>query len=126
MQQIIIGGITAFIVTYLVIPVIIVIARKKKLYDEPDDKRKFHKQAIPSLGGLGMFVGFILSILLTINFASQAPEFQFYIAAFLLIFFLGIKDDILVLSASKKFVGQLLVSGILIFKANLLISNMHG
>lgn len=126
MQQIIIGGITAFIVTFLVIPVIIIIAKKKKLYDEPDDKRKFHKQPIPSLGGLGMFIGFILSILLTINFASQAPEFQFYIAAFLLIFFLGIKDDIMILSASKKFIGQLLVAGILIYKANLLITNMYG
>lgn len=126
MQQIIVGGILAFIVTFLVIPVIIVIAKKKKLYDVPDDKRKFHKQPIPSLGGLGMFVGFILSLLLTINFAAEAPEFQFYIAAFLLIFFLGIKDDIMVLSASKKFVGQLLVAGILIYKANLLITNMGG
>lgn len=73
-----------------------------------------------------MFVGFILSTLLTINFASDAPEFQFYIAAFLLIFFLGIKDDIMVLSATKKFVGQLLVAGILIYKAGLLITNMYG
>jgi len=126
MQQIIIGGIIAFIVTFLVIPVIIVIAKKKKLYDVPDDKRKFHKQPIPSLGGLGMFVGFILSILLTVNFASEAPEFQYYIAAFLLIFFLGIKDDILILSATKKFIGQLLVAGILVYKANLVIFNMHG
>lgn len=126
MQQIILGGILAFIITFLVIPVIIVIAKKKKLYDEPDDKRKFHKQPIPSLGGLGMFVGFILSILLTINFASDAPEFQFYIAAFLLIFFLGIKDDILVLSATKKFAGQLLAAGILIYKANLVITDMNG
>ncbi len=126
MLQIIIGGIISFLVTYLVIPVIIVIAKKKKLYDEPDDKRKFHKQPIPSLGGLGMFVGFILSILFTVNFASEAPEFQFYIAAFFLIFFLGIKDDIMVLSAIKKFIGQLIVAGILLYKANLLISNMHG
>lgn len=126
MQQIVLAGIMSFIVTFLVIPVIIVIAKKKKLYDEPDDKRKFHKQPIPSLGGLGMFVGFILSILLTLNFATEAPEFQFYIAAFLLIFFLGIKDDIMVLSANKKFVGQLIVAGILIYKANLAITNMQG
>jgi UDP-N-acetylmuramyl pentapeptide phosphotransferase/UDP-N-acetylglucosamine-1-phosphate transferase len=126
MQQIIFGGIIAFIVTFLVIPVIIVIAKKKKLYDVPDDKRKLHKQPIPSLGGSGMFVGFILSILLTINFATDAPEFQFYVAAFLLIFFLGIKDDIMVLSASKKFFGQLLVAGLLIYKADLVITNMHG
>jgi UDP-N-acetylmuramyl pentapeptide phosphotransferase/UDP-N-acetylglucosamine-1-phosphate transferase len=126
MQQVILGSIIAIIITLLIIPVIIVIAKKKKLYDEPDDKRKFHNQPIPSLGGLGMFVGFILSILLTVNFAADAPEFQFYIAAFLLIFFLGIKDDIMVLSATKKFAGQLLVAGILIYKSNLVISNMNG
>ena len=126
MQQIIIGGILAFIVTLLVIPVIILVAKKKKLYDVPDDKRKLHKQPIPSLGGLGMFIGFILSLLLTINFAKDAPEFQFYIAAFLLIFFLGIKDDIMIISPAKKFTGQLIAAGILIYKSHLLITNMHG
>jgi UDP-GlcNAc:undecaprenyl-phosphate GlcNAc-1-phosphate transferase len=126
MQLIVIGGIFAFLITLMVIPVIILVAKKKKLYDEPDDKRKLHKQPIPSLGGLGMFVGFILSILLTLNFSHDAPEFQFYIAAFLLIFFLGIKDDIMVLSPAKKFLGQLITAGILIYKADLLIDNMHG
>ncbi len=126
MQQIIIGGIFAFFITLLVIPVIILVAKKKKLYDEPDDKRKLHKQPIPSLGGLGMFVGFTLSILLTLNFAKEAPEFQYYIAAFLLIFFLGIKDDIMVISPGKKFIGQLIAAGILIFKADLIINNMDG
>lgn len=126
MQQILIGGIFAFIVTLLVIPVIILVAKKKKLYDEPDDKRKLHKQPIPSLGGLGMFIGFILSILLTVNFSKEAPEFQFYVAALLLIFFLGIKDDIMIISPAKKFAGQLIAAGILIYKANLIISDMHG
>lgn len=126
MQQIITGGILAFVVTLIVIPVIILVAKKKKLYDEPDDKRKLHKQPIPSLGGLGMFIGFILSILLTLNFAESAPEFQFYIAALLLIFFLGIKDDIMVISPGKKFIGQLITAAILIFKANLIIDDMHG
>jgi UDP-N-acetylmuramyl pentapeptide phosphotransferase/UDP-N-acetylglucosamine-1-phosphate transferase len=126
MHQIIIGVISSFFVTLLVIPVIILVAKKKKLYDEPDDKRKLHKQPIPSLGGLGMFTGFIMSILLTLNFSQEASEFQYYIAAFLLIFFLGIKDDIMVISPGKKFLGQLITAGILIFKANLVISNMHG
>lgn len=126
MHQIFLSAIIALITTFTVIPVIIVIAKKKKLYDEPDDKRKFHVQPIPSLGGLGMFVGFSLSILLTINFATDAPEFQFYITGFLFIFFLGIKDDILVLSANKKLLGQILVASLLIFKANLVIDNMQG
>ncbi|MDB5248263.1 MAG: undecaprenyl/decaprenyl-phosphate alpha-N-acetylglucosaminyl 1-phosphate transferase [Segetibacter sp.] len=107
-------------------PVILGVAKVKKLYDEPDDKRKLHKQPVPSLGGVGMFVGFIISILLTVNFTAEAPEFQYYIAAFLLIFFVGIKDDILVTSATKKLLGQLAAAGILVFKAELIITNMDG
>jgi UDP-N-acetylmuramyl pentapeptide phosphotransferase/UDP-N-acetylglucosamine-1-phosphate transferase len=129
MEQIIIGGILAFGLTFLSIPIIIKVANAKKLFDEPDDNRKIHKSPIPSLGGLGMFIGFSLSLLLTLNFDDQqytAREFQFYIAAILVTFFIGIKDDILILSAGKKFIGQLIVASILIFKAKLLITNMHG
>jgi UDP-GlcNAc:undecaprenyl-phosphate/decaprenyl-phosphate GlcNAc-1-phosphate transferase len=126
MEQIVIGGLLAFLVTFYAIPVIIKVANEKKLYDEPDDKRKIHTSPIPSLGGLGMFIGFTISLLLTINFWKDAPEFQYYIAAFLVIFFVGIKDDILILSAGKKFLGQLIVAGILMFKANLLLTNMQG
>lgn len=126
MERIIIGCTLAFLVTLLIIPAIILIAKKKKLYDEPDEKRKLHKQPIPSLGGLAMFIGFIMSILLTLNFSKEAPEFQFYVASFLLIFFLGIKDDIMIISPTKKFVGQLITAAILVTKGNLLISNMGG
>lgn len=126
MEQIIIGGIVAFCLTFLSIPVIIKVANEKKLFDEPDDIRKIHKRPIPSLGGFAMFIGLVLCLLLSLNFTTQAPEFQYYIAAFLITFFVGIKDDILILSASKKILGQVLVASILVFKANLVITNMHG
>ncbi len=126
MEQIIIGGILAFGLTYLAIPVIIKVANVKKLFDEPDDNRKIHKSPIPSLGGLGMFVGFAICLLVTLNFSKEAPEFQYYMAAFLVIFFIGIKDDILVISAGKKLLAQLLVASILIFKGGLVITNMQG
>ena len=126
MERIIAGGLIAFLITLTVIPAIITVAKVKKLYDEPDDNRKLHKEPIPSLGGLGMFIGFIFSILLTVNFSKEAPEFQYYIAAFLLIFFLGIKDDIIIISPVKKFIGQLIAAAILVYKAKLVISNMNG
>lgn len=126
MEQILIGGILAFAITYYSIPVIIKVANEKKLYDVPDDKRKIHTTPIPSLGGLGIFIGFTISLLLTLNFWIDAAEFQYYLAAFLVIFFVGIKDDILILSAGKKFFGQLLVTAILIYKGNLLITGLHG
>ena len=54
MHYIILGAILAFIITFFSIPVIIQIAKSKKLFDEPDE-RKVHKTVIPTLGGVGIF-----------------------------------------------------------------------
>jgi UDP-GlcNAc:undecaprenyl-phosphate/decaprenyl-phosphate GlcNAc-1-phosphate transferase len=124
MFDVILSLIISFAVTYLAIPVIIKVAESKKLYDEPDE-RKVHRNPIPSLGGLGIFAGFVFGALLSISLVN-APEIQYFIAAALVIFFLGIKDDILVLSPIKKFIGQVLAAFIIVYKGNVQITSMHG
>jgi UDP-GlcNAc:undecaprenyl-phosphate/decaprenyl-phosphate GlcNAc-1-phosphate transferase len=114
----------SFAITFLAIPVIISVAEMKKLYDIPDE-RKIHQAPIPSLGGVGIFAGFVLASLLTIGF-STASEFQFYMAAALVIFFLGVKDDILVISPIKKFIGQVLAAFLIVYKGGIQIESMHG
>lgn len=114
----------SFFITFLAVPAVIRVADEKSLFDKPDS-RKLHTKAISSLGGVGIFIGFFLSILLFVS-TSIHPEFQFLLAASLLTFFLGIKDDILVLSASKKFLGQLVAAAIIIHLAGLRIDSMHG
>ncbi|HCT22799.1 MAG TPA: undecaprenyl/decaprenyl-phosphate alpha-N-acetylglucosaminyl 1-phosphate transferase, partial [Chitinophagaceae bacterium] len=101
------------------------VANWKKLYDLPGD-RKVHSAPVPSLGGLGIFVGFMLGVLLFTNAQDVFSVFQYFIACFIVIFFFGIKDDILMLSPMKKFMGQMAVVAILMFKANMLITNMYG
>ncbi|MGE5109106.1 MAG: glycosyltransferase family 4 protein [Sphingobacteriales bacterium] len=123
MDHILIGLSIAFIVTFYAIPVIIRVADIKKLYDEPDE-RKIHTSPIPSLGGLGIYAGFLLAILIAVP--EQSSELQYYIAASFVIFFLGLKDDILVLSPLKKFLGQLLAAFIIIYKGGIQITSMHG
>lgn len=54
------------------------------------------------------------------------PELQYFAAAATVIFFLGLKDDILILSASKKFIGQLIAAGIIIKFGGVQLHNMHG
>jgi UDP-GlcNAc:undecaprenyl-phosphate GlcNAc-1-phosphate transferase len=125
MEQLIIGCVISFLVCFYAIPVIITVANKKKLYDIPDE-RKIHTTPISSLGGLGIFVGFMLGLLLAINSVNGINGFQYFIASFMVIFFFGIKDDILVLSPLKKLIGQVLVAAILMFKAGLVITSMHG
>lgn len=125
MGNILLSGIVAFIITFFVIPIVIKVAKLKKLYDIPD-ARKIHSTPIPSLGGIGIFIGFILSLLLFADGTLSSVALESYVAGFVVIFFVGIKDDILNISPIKKLSGQLLVSVILMFKSNLLISNMHG
>src|ERR1700712_1731070 len=124
MNNILLSGGLAFIITFFSIPLIIHIAKDKKLFDEPDE-RKVHKAVIPTLGGLGIFAGFIIATLMGVP-AGISSEIQYFAAAAIVIFFLGIKDDIMILSASKKFIGQLLAAGILIRFGGIHINNMHG
>ena len=125
MENILLSGALAFIITFFAIPIIIKVARDKKLFDEPDE-RKVHKVVIPTLGGLGIFAGFILAILLCVPTTTTNSQLQYYAAAAIVIFFLGIKDDILVLSASKKFIGQLVAACIIIKFGGVHLANMHG
>jgi UDP-GlcNAc:undecaprenyl-phosphate/decaprenyl-phosphate GlcNAc-1-phosphate transferase len=122
MDNILLSAGLAFLITFFAIPVIIQIAKNKKLFDEPDE-RKVHKAVIPTLGGLGIFAGFIIATLMG---SPPAPELQYFAAAATVIFFLGIKDDILILSANKKLVGQLIAAGIIIKFGNVHLSDMHG
>lgn len=124
MEFILLAVILAFIVTYAAIPVIINVANIKKLYDHPDS-RKVHTKPIPSLGGLGIFAGFIISCLISISL-NNAVNFQYFYAAALVIFFLGLKDDILVLTPMKKFLGQIVAAFIIIYKGGIVIKSMHG
>lgn len=114
----------SFIITFLAIPVIMQVAEQKKLYDVPDE-RKVHTRLVASLGGVGIFSGFLLASLLSIQ-GYLNPEFQYFFAAALVIFFLGLKDDIIILSASKKFVGQIIAASILIHLGGIRIDSMHG
>lgn len=124
MDNILLSAALAFLITFFAIPVIIQVAKDKKLFDEPDE-RKVHKNVIPTLGGLGIFAGFIIATLMGVP-SGITSELQYFAAATTVIFFLGIKDDILVLSASKKFIGQLIAAGIIIKFGGVQLNNMHG
>ncbi len=114
----------SFTITFLAIPAIITVADTKKLFDVPDE-RKIHQAHIPSLGGLGIFAGFMLACLLSLHLYIS-PEFQYFFAAALVMFFLGLKDDILVISPIKKFVGQVIAAVLIIHKGEIQINSMHG
>lgn len=124
MLDVLLTASVSFIISFLAIPVVLQIAEQKKLYDVPDE-RKVHTHAVASLGGVGIFGGFLLASLLSIK-GQLNPEFQYFFAAALVIFFLGLKDDLVVLSASKKFIGQMVAASILIHLGDIKLDSMYG
>ncbi|MBI5857657.1 MAG: undecaprenyl/decaprenyl-phosphate alpha-N-acetylglucosaminyl 1-phosphate transferase [Sphingobacteriales bacterium] len=124
MLDILLTASVSFIITFLAIPVILQVAEQKHLYDIPDE-RKVHTRLVAPLGGVGIFSGFLLASLLSVQ-GYLNPEFQYFFAAAIVIFFLGLKDDLMILSATKKFIGQIIAASILIHLGGIRLDSMHG
>lgn len=120
------GGVfvLSFIISFVSIPSIVNVAHLKQLFDEPGT-RKLHSRSVPTLGGLAIFAGLLISVNL---FKSDSifPELQYVVASSVVIFFLGIKDDILVTAPLTKLGGQLFASFILIIAGDIRITSLHG
>lgn len=124
MYSIILAFITAFLLTFKVIPSIIHLSKVKKLYDLPDD-RKVHSEVIPNLGGIGIFAGLLFSIILWSPF-QYLGDLQYMLAAFIIVFLIGAKDDIEPISPYKKFGAELFAAIIIVFFANIRITSFYG
>lgn len=124
MYEILLSFITAFIPSYFVIPSLINVAKVKHLCDEPGARRS-HTESTPSLGGVAIFVGTVFSVIFWTPF-DIFGEMQYNLCAFIIIFLIGIKDDILPMSPYKKLVGELMAAGIVTFKSGVKITSLHG
>jgi UDP-GlcNAc:undecaprenyl-phosphate GlcNAc-1-phosphate transferase len=116
--------ITAGSITAFAIPSIIKIAKIKHLFDVPDD-RKHHTTSVPTLGGMAIFAGVIFAITFWTD-QVQIVELQYIITSLLVLFFIGIKDDLVTLRASKKLIGQILAAVILVHMADVKLTTFYG
>lgn len=117
--------VTGTIGTAYAIPVIISVAKQKGLIDVPDTERKIHRGKIPTLGGIAMFAGFLISYSIWVGTTIPA-YYPFLVAALMILFFIGIKDDILVISPRKKFLAQVGASALVVIGGNVRITHFDG
>lgn len=101
-------GFTSFIITFLLTPLCSALAKKINFIDIPDGKIKSHKEAVPYLGGLAVYCGFLLSCVI-ISPLSMKELYMFFLGATLL-FCIGLIDDFLVCSALQKFIAQIIAA----------------
>lgn len=125
MFTIVLSFITALALSYIVMPGIIRLCIEKQLAVPPPRPRDAHKIPTPSMGGIGIFIGTVFSIILWTPYGA-AEKLQYILCGLLILFIIGVRDDIIEMAARRKLVGQLLAAGILVFKSDVLITNFQG
>lgn len=120
--DIVLSFIWAFVIAVFAIPSIIYVAHLKNLLDEPNF-RAVHTNLTPRLGGMAIFAGFMSAVTI---FGDVTPQIQRLLASTLILFFIGLKDDISSVSAFKKFFVQILATGIVMFLGDIKINDFQG
>lgn len=115
---------TSLTITSFAIPAVIRVANLKHLFDEPDE-RKVHKSKTPTLGGIAIFAGMIFSLTFW-STQKEIIELQYIISSIIVLFFIGLKDDLVNLVHYKKLAGQLLAAFILVHWADIRITSFFG
>lgn len=125
MASIILSILTSYIISFLIIPVIIKFTKKRKKFLDKPGRRKVHKKFIPSMGGIAIFFGFVLSFMIWSPLAGIYSN-AYILAALLIIFILGLRDDIITLKPINKLLGQLLAASIIIALTKLNLDGFYG
>ena len=125
MISILLGFATAFAIVFVSTPALLRVARLKGLVDYPDDERKVHKRLIPTIGGVIIFAGTLIAYLLWYPII-EVGDFKYIAAAMMILFFIGIKDDLVGTAPVKKLAGHIAVAFILVIIAEIKITNMYG
>ena len=104
-------------VALLVTPGVIWFARKTGALDKPN-QRKVHKKPIPRIGGLGIWLSFMIAILIVNSYTDVPDEQEFELIGLLvsstLIVILGLIDDYTDLPAKAKLLGQIVAACVLV------------
>ena len=102
----------AAVVSFLTTPLVKTLAYKVGAIDVPKDERRMHKVPIPRMGGLAIFLAFLLSVLI---FADIDRQLQGILLGAVMIVVLGVMDDIMALRALPKLLVQIAAAGVAVW-----------
>ncbi|SFC03143.1 UDP-N-acetylmuramyl pentapeptide phosphotransferase/UDP-N-acetylglucosamine-1-phosphate transferase [Parapedobacter composti] len=108
------------------VPSLIKLAYHKALFDDPTlEERKIHKHRTPNLGGIAVLTALVFTACLCIS-SSTLPYGNYILASGLLIFLVGLKDDLAALNPYKKFFAQSVSALIMVHFADIRLTSFYG
>ena len=115
----------SILITTIAIPSILHVARARHLYDDLGHFRKQHDHGIPRLGGVAIFVSFTITSLL-FSMTDKSLPINYVLTACIILFAMGLKDDLSGVNSRTKFFIQFLTSLILVIMGNIRLTSMYG
>ena len=109
---------------YFTLPSIIYVVKQKNLMDKPNE-RSSHKEKTPTLGGISFFVSVVFTLFILRSFDADNVGINI-LAGVGVLFFVGLKDDLVGVNPSTKIIGQIIATLILFFGTNLKIISLDG
>ncbi|MFC5282904.1 MraY family glycosyltransferase [Pedobacter alpinus] len=115
----------SILVSVSAIPSIIFVARERHLYDDLQSHRKEHDHGIPRLGGVAIFCSFTIVSLLFAKYDAVLPT-NILLTSCIILFAVGLKDDLAGAGPGTKFAMQFLVGSILVLLGNVRLTSLYG
>jgi len=122
--QLIISLLLALGISIYVLRIVVHAVNRLGLFDKPNG-RSSAVTPIPTLGGIAIFFSFVFVATIGL-YGFDFPEWPYIMVALMLIFFVGLKDDIVTLSPLKKIIAQIIAGFIIVFLAKIRFTNLHG
>lgn len=114
----------SFLCTYYLIPKLIDIVHCKNLMDNPDE-RSSHINKTPTLGGAVFFISLIFGLFVIHYFEFNGLSLN-VIVGLTILFFVGLKDDLMVLSAKVKIFSEIIAFSFVLILPDFWITNFSG
>ena len=114
----------AFLLTVLLVPVVVRIVKDKGVVAH-ENGRTSHTGNVPTMGGIAIFCGFLISSLIFSGSGFQ-DNFRFVIAGSIFMLMVGMKDDIQGITPWMKFAGQIIAALIIIVPGDIRFTSLQG
>ncbi|MFN5170109.1 MAG: glycosyltransferase family 4 protein [Cyclobacteriaceae bacterium] len=123
-MKLIVFPVISFLIAFLFLPVVIKLLGQWKLFDSPGE-HKIHSTYTPSMGGIAILLGAALSLLMGLPL-QQWLAMKFFFIALLIMFLIGLRDDVLALSPRQKLFSQFLPIVILVVLDQTNLTSFYG
>lgn len=113
-----------FLVAILAFPLLIKLLHRWELLDHPAD-HKIHSEFTPSMGGICILLAVVIALLIAFPL-QEWGRLRYFFISLAVIFVVGLRDDILILTPGQKLLGQLLPIALVVFLGEVRITSLFG